>query len=49
MKKNLVHINHESVNVDSMKVYIIPSKTDNTMNVGISVKNQMIRVLVNII
>ena len=38
-----------SVNVDRMKVHLIQSKNRIMMSVGLSVKNQMIQVLVKMI
>ena len=50
MKQNFWFIiNHASVNVDSMKVYVVPSKTGIRINVGVSVKDYMIEVLLKII
>ena len=42
-------MNRVSVNVDWMKVYVTQSKNRIMMNVGVSVKNQMIGVLVKMI
>ena len=41
--------NRLSVNVDRMKVHLIQSKNRIMMSVGLSVKNQMIQVLVKMI
>ena len=39
-------MNHGNVNVNLMKVYVIRSKNDIMMSVGVSVKNQIIGVIV---
>ena len=38
-------MNYESGNVDRIKVYVIQNKNEITLNVGVSVKNNMIGLL----
>ena len=38
-------MNYENVNVDRIKVYVIQNKNEITLNVGVSVKNNMIGLL----
>ena len=38
-------MNYENVNVDRVKVYVIQNKNEITLNVGVSVKNNMIGLL----